>query len=93
MSRNPKIVAAAHKELDAVVGPDRLPVIEDRPNLPYIEAILTESLRYGAPAPLGVPHKSMADDVYNGYFIKKGTTIISNIWYPPFASITLWLLT
>ncbi|KAJ7196595.1 cytochrome P450, partial [Mycena haematopus] len=30
--------------------------------------------------PLGMAHASTADDIYNGYFIPKGATVISNIW-------------
>jgi hypothetical protein len=51
MSCHPHVVARAHEELDMVVGGDRLPVLEDRPNLPYIEAIITEAMRKGVPSP------------------------------------------
>jgi len=30
--------------------------------------------------PPGVPHVAAADDVYEGYLIPKGATVISNIW-------------
>jgi hypothetical protein len=29
---------------------------------------------------LGVPHMSMEDDEYDGYFIPKGTLVIGNVW-------------
>ncbi|OJA18950.1 hypothetical protein AZE42_09771 [Rhizopogon vesiculosus] len=29
----------------------------------------------------GVPHAAVNDDVYDGYLIPKGTTILTNIWY------------
>jgi cytochrome P450 len=80
MSRHPEIAEKAYEELNSVVGLARLPVLEDRPKLPYVEAILTEAMRYGPPAPLGIPHKCLKDDLYNGYFIEKGTTVIPNIW-------------
>jgi len=35
----------ARKELDAVVGQDRLPEFSDRPSLPYTNAILKEVIR------------------------------------------------
>jgi cytochrome P450 len=38
----PRVVAAAQEELDRVVGPDRMPGWDDRPNLPYIDAIMSE---------------------------------------------------
>ena len=31
--------------------------------------------------PLGVPHATTEDDVYDGYFIPKGTVVIGNAWY------------
>jgi cytochrome P450 len=80
MSLHPSILAKAHFELDTVIGPNRLPTLDDRPNLAYVEAILTECMRYGPPTPGGVPHAATQDDVYNGYFIKKGTIVIPNFW-------------
>ena len=31
--------------------------------------------------PSGTPHRLMEDDVYNGWFIPAGSTIIENTWY------------
>lgn len=42
----PEIQARAQKELDSVVGRDRLPEFSDRDSLPYLSAILKEVLRY-----------------------------------------------
>jgi cytochrome P450 len=80
MSRHPEILAEAQNELDTVIGPSRMPSIDDLPNLPYIEAIMTELLRFAPPTRSGFPHKTTADDVYNGYFIAKGTMVIPNTW-------------
>ena len=52
MMEHPEVVAKAQEEIDLVVGNDRLPTFEDRPSLPYLECILTESLRWAAPIPL-----------------------------------------
>jgi len=41
----PHVLLKAHEELDRVVGRDRLPEFSDRPLLPYIDAILKETLR------------------------------------------------
>ena len=80
MSLHPDILAKAHAELDAVIGPDRLPTLEDRPDLPYVEALMTECLRYGPPVPNGFPHVATSDNIYEGYLIKKGTMIMPNLW-------------
>jgi cytochrome P450 len=53
MIQNPEVQKKAQAELDAVVDRDRLPLITDRPQLPYIRSILAEVLRWAPPAPLG----------------------------------------
>ncbi|KAF7374578.1 O-methylsterigmatocystin oxidoreductase [Mycena sanguinolenta] len=80
MALYPDIQKKAQTEIDIVIGTDRLPEFEDRPSLPFVEALYREVMRWKPVAPLGVAHASTADDVYNGYFIPKGTTVISNIW-------------
>jgi hypothetical protein len=42
----PDVQVKAQAELDNVLGPDRLPEFEDRENLPYINAICLETLRW-----------------------------------------------
>jgi cytochrome P450 len=49
----PEIVRLAQKELDQVIGGDRLPEFSDKPQLPYISAILKEILRWRTPTPFG----------------------------------------
>ncbi|KAN0126201.1 O-methylsterigmatocystin oxidoreductase [Lactarius tabidus] len=63
-----------------VVSRDRLPTIKDRSRLPYVEAICKELLRWQMVVPLGVPHASTEDDIYRGFFIPKGSIIITNSW-------------
>ena len=53
MTAHPEIQDKAHEELDRVVGKERLPTMEDRENLPYIDAIVKETLRYHPPTPMG----------------------------------------
>ncbi len=43
----------AQAELDAVIGSDRLPTLADRANLPYINAVVLEVLRWNSVAPTG----------------------------------------
>ena len=80
MAANPHVLAKAQVELDAVVGPHRLPEFEDMKSLPYICAIVKELLRWRVVVPLGVPHRSLEDDEYRGYFIPKGSLLVANIW-------------
>ncbi|KAK0469549.1 cytochrome P450 [Desarmillaria tabescens] len=76
----PEVLVKAQAELDAVVGQSRLPNFDDRPQLPYIEAVLYEALRWNPVVPLSIPHRSVKDDVYKGYYIPAGATIIANTW-------------
>ena len=80
MTLNPSIQAEAQREIDSIVGSDRLPTAEDRAQLPYVDAIVKEVLRWHPIGPLGVPHRVTEDDTYDGYHIAKGTIVISNIW-------------
>lgn len=43
----PEVQAKAFAEVERVLGPNRLPTFEDKGKLPYITAIMRESLRYG----------------------------------------------
>ncbi|RDB17158.1 hypothetical protein Hypma_001986 [Hypsizygus marmoreus] len=76
----PDIQKRAFEEVDRVVGPDRLPTLQDYDNLPYIQACVKETMRWRPLAPAGIPHRLREDDVYEGYFIPKDTICIPNTW-------------
>ncbi|KAF8662701.1 hypothetical protein AX16_001143 [Volvariella volvacea WC 439] len=80
MLNYPEVMKKAQAELDAVIGPDRLPEFTDSESLPYIQAAIKESLRWRTIAPTAVPHAVTEDDTYEGMFIPKGTTIFANIY-------------
>ncbi|KAJ7492718.1 cytochrome P450 [Mycena latifolia] len=93
MVLNPDIQAKARAEVDAVVG-NRLPefvcsahnrsppihAVGDRPSLPYVNAMLDETLRWGPVTPLALPHMNVSDDEYKGFYIPSGTTIVGNAY-------------
>ncbi|EJF61737.1 cytochrome P450 [Dichomitus squalens] len=81
MSLYPDVLRKAHAELDAVVGPHRLPEFGDRSSLVYINAIIREAMRWHVVLPLGVPHATTEDDELNGYFIPAGTLLLPATWY------------
>ncbi len=76
MAMYPDAQKKAQAELDRVLGSGRLPTFEDRDSLPYVEAIILESIRWMPAVPLGVSHRIFVEDEYKGYRIPKGTTII-----------------
>ena len=46
MVRNPQLAKKAQEEIDRVVGTDRMPTLDDRERLPYLDCIFKETLRY-----------------------------------------------
>ncbi|KAF8817039.1 cytochrome P450 [Phlegmacium glaucopus] len=80
MAIYPDAQRKAQDEIDRVIGSNRLPTYDDRKSLPYVEALYREVLRWGPPSPLNTAHTATEDDIYNGYFIPRGATIIANIW-------------
>ncbi|KAF9642748.1 cytochrome P450 [Thelephora ganbajun] len=79
MVKYPEVLKKAQEEIDSAVGRSRLPTFSDRSSLPYVEAMLTETLRWGCPVPLNFPHLSV-EDVYEGYRIPKGSYVLGNLW-------------
>ena len=49
----PEVQRRAQAELGVVIGRDRLPTFDDRPRLPYVEALCKELLRWQIMIPLG----------------------------------------
>ncbi len=103
----PEVFKKAQREIDAVIGRQRLPAFEDAASLPYLDCLVKEVYRYvmamnlnhslnkhsrwHPPVPLGksrsslcihkhpqsvlslgLPHRLMADDIYDGHHIPKG---------------------
>ncbi|KAF8904742.1 cytochrome P450 [Gymnopilus junonius] len=77
---NPHELRKAQKEIDLIIGQDRLPNIDDRPSLPYLECVLKEALRMNPTVPLGFPHRLTEDDIYRDFYIPAGATVFSNIY-------------
>ncbi|KAI0826678.1 cytochrome P450, partial [Trametes gibbosa] len=75
MVQYPNAARKAQQGIDAVTGMSRLPTFEDRNALPYIDAVLSECMRWTAPVPFGLPHRLTEDDVYNGMTIPAGTLV------------------
>lgn len=50
---SPEVLHKAQAEIDSIVGNERLPTFSDREHLPYLNAVLTESLRWNSVAPTG----------------------------------------
>ncbi|KAM7212924.1 Cytochrome P450 [Rhypophila decipiens] len=79
MVHHPEWQAAVQREIDEVCG-DRPPTLDDTPRLPILRACIKETMRWKPNVPTGVAHETERDDVYNGFFIEKGTRILPLDW-------------
>lgn len=77
---HPKALKAAQDELDQHVGKQRWVEETDIIKLPYLQAIVKETLRLYPPSPLAGPREAMEDCYIDGYFIPTGTRVIVDIW-------------
>ncbi|KAF8314216.1 cytochrome P450 [Clavulina sp. PMI_390] len=80
MLLHPEVQKKAQEELDQVIGRDRLPALDDQPNLPYLEAVIKEVLRWQPVAPLAGPSFPRKADTYQGYDIPHDAVVVQNTW-------------
>ncbi|XP_059456426.1 geraniol 8-hydroxylase-like [Corylus avellana] len=78
--RNPEKMAKARKELEDVLGKDEHVQESDISKLPYLQAIVKETLRLHPPAPFLGPHKAEIDKEVCGFTVPKNAQILVNVW-------------
>ncbi|GAB7356603.1 hypothetical protein MBLNU459_g7330t2 [Dothideomycetes sp. NU459] len=71
MTLYPQWQTRLQDEIDRVCG-DRMPEPRDSPSMPTLRAVIKEVIRWRPVTPSSIPHESVEDDVYEGYFIPKG---------------------
>ncbi|KAH7341797.1 cytochrome P450 [Rhizoctonia solani] len=77
---DPKSQDRARQEIDSIYDEDTLPKWDDEQRMPFVRAIVRETLRWRPPLPTCVPHRLEEDDTYEGYFMPKDSRVICNIW-------------
>ena len=60
MVLHPHVQKLAHEELDRVIGSDRIPTIADKDSLPFVNAVIKETMRWRPALPLGTSHSQLA---------------------------------
>ncbi|KAG7226176.1 hypothetical protein INR49_014271 [Caranx melampygus] len=76
----PDIQVKLHELIDKVVGPDRLPTVEDRSSLAYLDAFIYETMRLTSFVPVTIPHSTTSDVTIEGLRIPKDTVVFINQW-------------
>ncbi|KAI9128062.1 hypothetical protein K1719_001055 [Acacia pycnantha] len=77
---NPHVLEKAKKEIDSHIGQERLIDEPDVSKLPYLQSIISETLRLYPATPLLVPHEASNDCTISGYNVPRGTIVLVNAW-------------
>ncbi|PRQ18078.1 putative cytochrome P450 [Rosa chinensis] len=76
----PGVLEKAQQELEAVVGKHRIVEESHIHKLPYLTAVMKETLRLHPVVPLLFPHCPGETCTVGGYTIPKGSRIFINVW-------------
>ncbi|KAL4605512.1 hypothetical protein ACB092_09G035200 [Castanea dentata] len=76
----PEVMRNTQQELEAVVGKDNIVEESHIHKLPYLHAVIKETLRLHAPVPLLVPRCPSETCTVGGYTIPNGSRIFVNVW-------------
>ncbi|KAF4377561.1 hypothetical protein G4B88_006841 [Cannabis sativa] len=76
---HPEVLEKAKAEIDEKIG-EKLMEEEDISKLPYLNNIISETLRLFPPAPMLLPHYSSEDCTIEGYDIPRDTMVMVNVW-------------
>ncbi|XP_064203283.1 cytochrome P450 2K1-like [Anguilla rostrata] len=76
MMKYPHIQEKVQAEIENVIGRERPPRIDDRKRMPYTDAVVHETQRFGNIVPNNLLHETRTDTTFRGYHIPKGTPVI-----------------
>jgi len=77
--KNPSLVEEARKEIENVVGKNKVVEECDCRNLPYLQAIVKETFRLHPPVPM-INRICVAECKIENYVIPKNTLLFVNVW-------------
>ncbi|TXG46387.1 hypothetical protein EZV62_028115 [Acer yangbiense] len=77
---NPEKLTKAQTELRQVLGKDGLVQEFDIAKLPYLQAIMKETLRFHPPGPFLIPHKAETEVEMCSYVVPKSAQVLVNVW-------------
>eukprot|EP00058_Branchiostoma_floridae_P013847 XP_002599335.1 hypothetical protein BRAFLDRAFT_64310 [Branchiostoma floridae] len=79
MAVYPDVQARIHRELDTVLGPDGEVTLDKRAALPFLDATISEVLRFRPAAPF-MYRCATKDSKLRDYFIPADTQVLVNLW-------------
>ncbi|KFM82752.1 Cytochrome P450 18a1, partial [Stegodyphus mimosarum] len=80
LSKHLDVQRKVQKEMDNIVGRDRLPSWTDRQNLPYLDATMYELYRVASPFLISTQLSNFEETTIEGYRIPRRSSIIANFW-------------
>lgn len=78
--RSPEKMGKARSELLEVIRKDGLVQESDISRLPYLQAVVKETLRLHPPAPFVIRRKCEADVEVQGFMVPKNAQVLFNLW-------------
>ncbi|XP_059433243.1 cytochrome P450 71AU50-like [Corylus avellana] len=80
LMKNPQVMKKVQKELEDVVGLERMVEESDLDSLEYLDMVLKETFRLHPIAPLLLPHEATEDCTINGFHIPHKSRVMINVW-------------
>ncbi|KAI9005837.1 cytochrome P450 [Phycomyces nitens] len=80
LCNHPEMQKTIIQEIDSIIEKyNRMPLFSDREKMPFTTAVLRENLRFRSCTNLGLPHHLVEDVEAFGYFIPKGTSLLTSM--------------
>lgn len=77
---SPRTLLKARAELERTIGEGNLLGESDIGRLPYLQAVIKETLRLHPAVPLLLPHKAGADADIGGFTVPENAQVLVNVW-------------
>ena len=79
ISNYPEVQEKIRAEVEQI-STDEVPTLDLKPKFNYLQAVISETMRFKPIVPMGVPHKTTCDTELAGYTIKKGTLVMASLF-------------
>lgn len=81
LAQYPEVQKKLAKEIFKIVGTNTLPsMVEHLEKMPFLRAVFHETLRFGSNTAVALPHQTLSEVEFEGYYVPKGTMVIPNVW-------------